>query len=175
MNEIWKSVVGFCGEYEVSNIGRVKTLKWKKSPHIMRLTISKRGYFRVFLSKNDKKKNYNVHQLVACAFLGMPPVGHEVCHNDGNRLNNNLDNLRYGTRCDNIHDAIKHGTFIGGRGRKNASRFSQLTKEVVVAIFMSEEKPSVLSRRYNVHHTHISKIKQGKNWGHVTASLNSQS
>lgn len=172
--EIWKPVVGFENEYEVSNHGRIKTLKWRKPFKIMRLRISKRGYYYVNLSRNDRKKSYNVHQLVAMAFIGVPPVKHEVCHIDGNRLNSNLANLRYGTRHDNVMDSIRHGTFAGGRIRDKPWKYTPLTQEKVIAIFHSNERPSILARRYNIHHTHISKIKQGKNWGLLTAQLREQ-
>jgi hypothetical protein len=168
MEESWKPVVGFVGEYEVSDHGRVRTLKWKKTPYVMNQTISSRGYYRVDLSRNDKKKYYNVHQLVACAFIGVQESGIHVCHGDGNKLNNNLSNLRYGTPFENIQDSRRHGGFIG-------QGFSPLTDEDVVAIFNSTDRPMVIARRYNIHHTHVSKIKQRKNRKHITAPLKERS
>lgn len=51
-----------------------------------------------------------VHSLVALAFIGPRPHGYEVCHNNGNPLDNRVDNLRYGTSADNKLDQVRHGT-----------------------------------------------------------------
>ncbi len=55
-------------------------------------------------------KVYSVHSLVAKAFIGLKPDGLVVCHNDGNTLNTNADNLRYDTLSNNMKDRIRHGT-----------------------------------------------------------------
>lgn len=91
--EIWKPVVGYEDFYEVSNLGRVKSLHRGKE-RILKPS-SERGYFRVDLSKNGKKEHCQVHQLVMESFVGRCPDGCEVDHIDWNPENNMLDNLRY--------------------------------------------------------------------------------
>jgi len=100
--EVWKKVVGFEG-YEISNLGRVKSLKQKKE-RILKSTKDTTGYLIVGLSNNNVAKTKRVHQLVAIAFLGHKPCGLKlvVDHIDNNPLNNRLDNLQITTQSKNI-------------------------------------------------------------------------
>jgi hypothetical protein len=66
------------------------------------------GYLRVSLSKNGREKDRKVHQLMAETFIGPCPEGMEVCHNNGNALDNRLENLRYATHESNCGDTIRH-------------------------------------------------------------------
>lgn len=118
MEEIWKDVVGYEGMYVVSSFGRVKSLpKECKTPQKVVLLSKERllspsqmpnGYLIVNLYKNGKRKSSYVHRLVANAFLG---VNNEmtVNHKDENKTNNNIENLEYLTRGDNIrYSAARH-------------------------------------------------------------------
>ena len=107
MEEQWKPVVGFEGLYEVSNLGRVKSLHYDKE-RIIKLTI-KRKYVIVVLVKNGKQKNLQVHRLVLIAFIGEPKVGQECDHIDRNSINNRLDNLRWATRAENCSNRNGYG------------------------------------------------------------------
>ena len=97
MKEIWKDVIGYEGLYQVSNFGKIKSLR----RNIIMKT-QKRGsrennkYETVQLcSKNQKAKNFSIHRLVAKAFLPNPNNLKEVNHKDENKMNNNLDNLEW--------------------------------------------------------------------------------
>lgn len=68
--------------------------------------LSQYGYPHV----NLQGKTRFVHHLVLEAFVGPMPEGHEGCHRDGDRTNNHLGNLYWGTRAENVRDAIEHGT-----------------------------------------------------------------
>lgn len=106
--EEWRTIPGWPG-YEVSNLGNLRSLKpGKQGPKVARL--DRRGYWRVSLSVAGVTKNRRVHQLVALAFLGPRPDGCEVRHLDGNRTNNNAENLAYGTSAENRADTLAHGT-----------------------------------------------------------------
>lgn len=94
--EIWKPVVGYEGLYEVSNWGRVKSLKFGKEL-ILKPCTNNCGYLHVVLSKNNKQKNFYVHRLVAQAFLPNPHNYPCVNHKDENPLNNNVENLEWCT------------------------------------------------------------------------------
>lgn len=106
MMERWRPVVGFEGRYDVSNRGRVYS--WV-TERVLRPGIASNGYPTVALGRGKTK---TVHSLVAAAFIGPCPPGMEVRHRDGNRRNPRATNLEYGTRADNIRDAVKHGTWM---------------------------------------------------------------
>ena len=94
MAEIWKDVNGYEGLYQVSNLGRVKSLENRsnhKKEMIMRFAKIK-GYNKVTLSKNSESKSYPVHRLVATAFIENPDNKPHVNHIDGDKTNNNADN-----------------------------------------------------------------------------------
>lgn len=109
MEEVWKDIKDYEGLYQVSNMGRVKSLpKLKKTPTTTFMTkeiIKKanicKGYLRLGLKKNGITKSYFVHCLVAQAFLG-DANGLTVNHKDENKLNNRADNLEYMTLAENI-------------------------------------------------------------------------
>ncbi len=125
--EIWKDIQGYEGLYQVSDLGRVKSLartvyrkgfkgvdSWKPvGERILVQTLSNHGYPAVNLAKAGVRSTHKVHRLVALHFLGPCPEGQEVRHRDANRANPTLTNLEYGTRKENCADAIRHGQMIG--------------------------------------------------------------
>lgn len=113
---LWLPVVGYEGRYEVSATGLVRSVRRKEDRRngsvggrVLRQHVTPAGRSRVSLGSGVAKRSYFVHRLVAIAFLGWPEPGFEVCHNDGNALNNHLGNLRWDTRKANMLDLIKHG------------------------------------------------------------------
>ena len=130
MEEIWKDVKGFEGRYQVSNLGRVRSLDWHgHKGRMLKMKISKRwGYFCLNLAHVDGyHKSVSVHRLVAIAFIPNPDNLPEVNHKDENKLNNvvcfnsdgsidtertNLEwctglyNLRYGTRVERMNKLV---------------------------------------------------------------------
>ena len=126
--EIWKTIPGF-EHYEVSNKGRVKSLKYGKE-RILKNSIDKDGYYRINLSnKGEKQKNFQVHKLVAMAFLNHKPCGYKIVvdHIDNNPLNNNVENLQLITNRENrIKDINKNKTsskYIGVCWHKKAKKW----------------------------------------------------
>lgn len=115
-DEIWKPVVGYEGMYEVSSLGRVKSLPRtneygrRVNGRFMSIILHPSGHTHVKLSIRGNSKHVSVHRLVLFAFDGPPPKGHEGCHNDGNPSNNHRSNLRWDTRSANQYDRVKHGT-----------------------------------------------------------------
>ncbi len=89
--EIWKSINGYAN-YEVSCFGRVRNATTER---ILKPGLSSNGYLTVRISKNSKAKTHNIHQLVAREFLRNPFDLKCIDHIDGNKTNNNLDNLRF--------------------------------------------------------------------------------
>lgn len=104
--ETWLPIAGLEGRYEVSDLGRVRSLRFGKERILKaRSANGAAGHLGVCL---PPKTNHYVHRLVALAFLGQPEEGMVVCHNDGDPTNNCVSNLRWGTRKDNVLDTWKH-------------------------------------------------------------------
>jgi hypothetical protein len=112
MQEEFRDVEGYEGLYQVSNLGRVKSLPkeicnikrcYTSKEKILKSGIEKHGYCLVVLFKNKNGKTNKVHKLVAMAFLNHKPCGHELVinHIDFNKSNNNLDNLEIVTQREN--------------------------------------------------------------------------
>ncbi len=98
--ERWLPVVGFEGLYEVSSLGRVKSLNYRSTgkEEILSLHDNGKGYLHVDLCKNGKMYHKSVHRLVARAFIPNPENKREVHHIDGNTHNNCVSNLQWVTR-----------------------------------------------------------------------------
>ena len=96
MREEWKDIISHNGEYKISNLGNVKSFKLKKEL-ILKPRKNSNGYMYVNLCKEGKYKSIMMHKLVAISFLHHIPDGtHKIIvdHIDGNKLNNNVENLQ---------------------------------------------------------------------------------
>lgn len=100
MNEQWKDVVEYEGLYQISNFGNFrkhpdKQGKWRKNPKPLERAkhINRLGYVYVCISKEHKKSNKTIHQLVAAAFIPDFKYGMHINHKDGVKTNNYLENL----------------------------------------------------------------------------------
>ena len=99
-SEIWKPVVGYESLYEVSSLGRVRSIPRPRAKGgIRKLSVRSNGYLYLPLQKNQRKKQALVHRLVAEAFLGPQPSDrHRVTHINGQRQDNRLENLAWRVR-----------------------------------------------------------------------------
>lgn len=116
MQEIWKDIKGYEGLYQVSNLGRVKTLKaWNGNKYkkkyidvdkIIKPMKEKSGYLKVVLHNRNKKQNKRIHRLVAEAFIENPNNYKCINHIDSNKQNNDMNNLEWCTQKYNVVDAV---------------------------------------------------------------------
>ena len=150
MEEIWKWIDGYINMYQVSNLGRVRSVDrdvyCEVSPNklqhifgkVLKQGTSHKGYPIVYLSKDGKQKTITVHRLVAEAFIENPLSLPQVNHKDGCKTNNYANNLEW---CDNSYNQ-KHAYANGmqpsyeesnGRGRpaKSVAMLDLNTKEVL--------------------------------------------
>ena len=130
MKEIWKDIKGYEGLYQVSNLGRIKSLKNDniKYGHYKEFIISQNNnnsfnYWRCGLCKNGVVKKYAIHRLVAEAFISNPYNLPQVNHIDGNKSNNTINNLEWVTCSENIQHSFKLGlhkpTMLNKKYEKN--------------------------------------------------------
>ena len=119
MEEIWKDIKGYEGLYQVSNLGNVKSLPKIRNTGLLNaksyktkekiLKTGGKRYEIVVLYKNKKPKTFPIHKLVAEYFLENPNNYYCVNHKDGNKLNNNIENLEWCT----ISENTKHAYDLG--------------------------------------------------------------
>jgi hypothetical protein len=109
--EQWRPVVDWEGLYEVSNLGRVRSLpRTTTSGRVLIPMTQPNGYLFVGLYDYQRRAGRLVHRLVGEAFIGPKPRGMVTRHLDGDQTNNRLTNLEYSTQSVNIRDMEQHGT-----------------------------------------------------------------
>lgn len=173
MQEIWKDVPWAADAYEVSNFGNVRTKKRtivtksgvKKllKSHPVAQYIRKDGRVTVSIKCPWKTSPTRVSSLVADVFIGPRPNGFDICHNDGNALNNHVENLRYDTRTGNARDKIKHGTILRGSLNKTAKLSESQASEIRLMLKNGMYQKDI-AKLFGVHQSLISKIKNGVVW-----------
>lgn len=161
MNEIWKDIPNYEGVYQVSNLGKVKSLNYNRTKveKIMLLTLNRYGYYAIGLSKNNKKKTFTVHKLVAMAFLGHTPCGYKlvVDHIDSNPLNNNLENLQLISQRENSyrqqgkHSSSYKGVYWSKQLNKWRACITINNKQTHLGCFINE---------YDAHLAYQNKLKE---------------
>lgn len=109
--EEWREIPGFGGNYLASNLGRLFSVQRPRTTGgIISQHLGTNGYLGALLYQGNKASGriYSVHRLVLAAFRGECPEGMESLHGDGNRQNNRIENLRWGTHAENTADQIRH-------------------------------------------------------------------
>lgn len=163
--ETWKEVPGFEGLYAVSDRGRAKSLV---SGHFKTPTLLKNGYVTLLLMKGGKGIRRYVHSLVLELFVSpRPSRKHECRHLDGCKTNNCVENLAWGTRQENMQDAINHGHVRAGESHPLA----KLTVDQVLEIRERHRDgpPPGLTRKeeaalYGVSKATIDRVISRRNW-----------
>lgn len=173
--ELWRPVVGYEGLYEVSNLGRIKALarfvngRWGQ-PHPVKERVMRPytdRYPMLLLYRENERKNVHVHRLVLEAWVGPRPKGLVGCHNDGDRTNNAISNLRWDTLQANSDDIDRHGRRYCG----TAHHMSKLKPANVRAIrrkLANGVRPTAIAKAYGVSTPSICSIRDGKSWKSVT-------
>jgi len=166
--ENWKDIPGYEGRYQASTEGRIKSLLRKvpgKNPYTGRPFLRsvperilrpgrfcKAGHLSVVLEHGGVGQQ--VHQLVMRTFVGEPPKDCEVLHCDGDPTNNALDNLRYGTRTENILDVYRQG----GRWRKLSINDVMQIREMAA----SGIKKTDIAKKFNIAYTYVFAVLNGR-------------
>lgn len=170
--EKWRPVVGHEGLYEVSDLGRVRSLNtWSRSGfhvtgrmipgRVLRLKTSRSGYAVVNLSSRPtsdgarSKKTWSVHRLVAEAFLENTSGGNDVNHIDFRPLNNRLNNLEWATRKENLRHSSRAGRLANRRG----CPISSSTWAKVIRLLSADTPVDEVARSTGVSEASIFKAK----------------
>lgn len=166
MEEIWKDIVGYEGLYQVSNLGRVKSLE-KMAGRSNRkekiLTQRKiRGYFIAHLGSCNKFKNVAVHRLVSIAFIPNPENKPCVNHIDGNKENNHVENLEWCTRSENDLHAFRTGLRSAPTYWKNKNGAEHPKSKAVECVETGEIFESINLANKKLKTTHIGGACRGE-------------
>ena len=174
--EEWRPIKGYEGLYEISNLGRVKSLeriitrsdgvKQTIKSKILKGTRDKDGYLIVGLSKNYETKQFKVHRLVAETFISNPDNKPEVDHINTNRTDNVATNLRWCTHegnCNNVLSKKKRSEKIG-KDNPKSKKVVQLTLDGDLVKVWDSAKDAV--REEGFSDSHISNCCKGKRKTH---------
>jgi len=176
MNEQWKDIVGYESYYEVSNLGRIRrhvnsSIVSRTWPGRMLNQFTRTGgYFHVKLYAKGHPRIKSSHSVVMEAFVGQRIKGLQINHIDGDKSNNTIENLEYVTQLENMKHASELGLVAHGESHGSA----KLTEGDVVEIshLVSQGFSFVkISKMFNISATHVSDIKRGKYWKHVTRKV----
>jgi hypothetical protein len=178
VEEIWKDIKGYEGLYQVSNLGRVKSIHFnhskKATEKILKLIKDRDGYVDAFLYKNGKVKHFRMHRLVAKAFIPNPNNLPQINHIDENVNNNRVDNLEwctvgyninYGKRNEKVSNALK-GRKRSEEYKKNLSKsISKSIGKKIICITTGEifNTIKLAEIKYNIDHSSIIRCCKGKN------------
>lgn len=182
INEIWKDIKDYEGYYQVSNLGRIRSLdryieqsradgtiyqRFMKGKILSLNKTNGRGYHIASLGKGceEYRQNYYIHRLVADAFLPNPNNLPEVNHKDehGDKSNNSVDNLEWVTSIENKEHAKNN--YLNAIGIRSGT--SKLTENEVMNIYNSTKSSKELSMQYNVGTGCINSIKAKRSWKHI--------
>lgn len=172
--EIWLPVKDHEALYEISNLGRLKSLLHiDLNGHTRKEKIfsfvSKRWYTLATLCKGSAKTHIMVHRIVATAFHPNPENKPEVNHKNTLKWDNRAINLEWVTVSENSIHACAHGLNPDNSGELNG--MSKIKKEEAIAIYKSTLSVSELSKIFKVSEKNIYLIRAGKRWASATNSI----
>lgn len=167
----YRKIDGYPG-YAVSQCGKVisrMTLgkrdqygKW----NILKGSITSRGYCDVGLSQPIRRKIF-IHRLVLLTWIGPYSGGKDqCCHVDGNKLNNHISNLRWGSSQDNHDDQKRHGTVVRG-SKHGRAKLTETSVQEIRRLAGEGCRQKILAKRFNVSRRAISRVISRKSWTHI--------
>jgi hypothetical protein len=170
--EIWKKVLGYCN-YECSNLGRIKTFNWKNSGKeaIMKPALDGSGYYRTVLKREDGKlATIKVHRIILETFNPNSESFKLECnHKNGIKTDNNIDNLEWVTRRQNLEHSFNSNLQYILKGEEVGN---SILKEYQVKEIRLKFKPRLYSRiklanEYGVSEATIKDILYKRSWKHI--------
>lgn len=174
--EVWKDVIGYEGLYQVSNLGRVKSLArrcktWNGErgvpEKILIGGLDTDGYKQVTLCNEGHKTTWKVHRLVCLAFLPNPENKPSINHKNAIKTDNKLENLEWSTVKENTIHAHENGLCNPRRGEDHGK--SYLTKQQVIDIKynLSHLSNQEVGKLFNMNWKTVWCIRKGRTWKHI--------
>lgn len=174
MEEIFRPIKNYEGYYEVSNLGRVKSLakEWsvgRKGETILKAGKRKIGYDFVVLCVDKNKKYVSVHRLVAEHFCENPNSYNVVNHKDSDRQNNNASNLEWTTNSGNAKHGFDYGFRKGMKGVTNGGSILNTDKVIKIRelYYTKKYSQSKIAEMFSIKQTQVSRIVLRKQWQHI--------
>jgi len=165
MEEIWENIEGFEGIYQVSNLGKVKSLKFGKEKYLS-ITKSSIGYLNTKLQLNKKNKSFLVHRLVAETFIKNEFNKPCVNHINGIKTDNRVENLEWCTHKENTEHSLKNDLIKTGYNHKQ-SKLSLKDIEYIRKNYKEKDKKNggyKLAEMFGVSRNCISNVVKNKTY-----------
>lgn len=184
MPELWRPVLGYEGQYEVSNLGNVRSLRFRNGKcDTARQTplpiggTSRHGYRQCKLAGRRRF----IHNLVLEAFVGPRPPGTEGAHLNGQKADNRVENLAWKTHIENEADKVQHGTLLAGdrhparlhpermaHGARNAAtKLTEAQAASILAESAAGASQRALARKNGVSQRTVQHLLRGTTWSHL--------
>ena len=157
--QIIKPIIGYEEFYLIASDGNIYSKrKWRGvEMRILKTSPDKYGYTRVFLTKNGKTTGIKVHKLMAINFMGEKPKEMQVRHLDGNKNNNEINNLKYGTALENANDRFLHGKTATGE-KIGSAKLSNVQVSEIRSKYKKRGDMVKLAKEYSVSCSNIYQI-----------------
>lgn len=180
MEELWKPVANYEGLYEVSNLGRIRSVdhfelinskgghvhkRFRKGQVLVQSFDGSGHYLHVRLQKNGLGKSRNVHRIVAETWIPNPNMFPEVNHIDENKCNNSVENLEWCDRKYNNNYGSKLGSTRGAKNPQN--KFSEETITALKSEYIPNDPEhglTPLAKKYGISVSHVCSIIKGRRW-----------
>lgn len=175
--EVWKDIPNYKGLYQVSNLGRVKSLKRfrKGNPtltpvkeRILKSALTNCGYVRFRLCKNNIFSNLSIHRLVAISFLKNPKKKPQVNHINGIKTDNRVENLEWCTAKENSKHAFKTGLKSGVKGSLNVNAIINEDDVSKIRKIGKSKTQEEIGNIFGINRRTVGKIIRKITWRHVS-------
>lgn len=173
MEEIWKDIDGYEGIYQVSSHGKIKSLdkiingggarQYIRKGRIRKPVSTEKGYLRVLLTNNGKRKGYFVHRLVALAFLAKDHSRKHVNHINHIKSDNLVSNLEWVTPAENNQKSIDF--------YNRSLKYDEFKVLSIITFFKTGLNISKIANIFNAPYTSIKNIVEGRRRTHITKHL----
>jgi hypothetical protein len=175
--EIWKDIEQFNNEYQISNLGRIKSkegiiirsngIPYKRESKILK-PASDKGYLKGAVCLNKKLVRYKIHRIVADAFVNGKKDGLEVNHINGDKSDNNAQNLEWVTRSENMIHAVKIGLLLVKKGSQTKqSKMNELTVLKIYDLKNKGWQRKMILKELSITPDMYKDVIRGKTWKHV--------